>query len=450
MKLTFLGGAQSVTGAQYLLEHGDERLLIDCGLFQGGAGVEKQNAEPFGFNPETVSALFVTHAHIDHIGRVPLLVKHGFKGTIYSTPPTRDVSYELLLDAYNLMTHQLQAGAAPLYEAADIDRAMDLWKTVRYHAPFSVGSFRVELFNSGHILGSSFVRIEVDGKIIVFSGDLGNSPAPLVKDTEQIEFADYAVIESAYGGRVHEPKAKGKHTLEALIEDVVLSKGTLMIPAFAMERTQELLYELNDLVEHGRIPRIPIFIDSPLAIKLTTVYQKYLHDPEYVDGEVLRISKMGDEIFNFLGLRFTLTKEESKEINAVPPPKIIIAGSGNSQGGRILHHEIRYLSDPNSALLFVGYQIDGSLGRRILSGATDVTIMGQHVPVRARVSEIESFSAHADQPRLLQWIKPMRRSLKKVFVVQGETQQSEALAHKINDELAVDAIVPQHGDEFVL
>jgi len=450
MKISFLGGAESVTGAQYLLEHGKARILVDCGLFQGGAALEKENEEPFGFDPATIHALFVTHSHIDHIGRIPLLVKNGFRGAIYSTPPTKDVSYELLLDAHTLMTHQLKEREAPLYDVVDIDRAMELWKTVRYHEPFSVSEFRVEFFNSGHILGSAFVRIEAGGKTIVFSGDLGNAPAPLVKDYERVEFADYAVIESAYGGRLHGSKQEGTAMLEDIIEDVVKERGTLIIPAFAMERTQELLYELNSLIEHGRIPRVPVFIDSPLAIRLTSIYEKYIHDADYFDDEVQRLRMAGDEILNFSGLRFTLTTEESKEINTAPPPKIIIAGSGNSQGGRILHHEKRYLSDPHSVLLFVGYQTEGSLGRRILDGEKEVFIMGDRVPILARVEEIESFSAHADQAQLMEWASSMRRSLKKLFVVQGEIEQSNALAHIISDVLAIDAVVPQQGDVYEL
>lgn len=450
MKLTFLGGAKSVTGAQYLIEHDGHAVLVDCGMFQGSSAQERLNAESFGFDPQTIDAVFITHAHMDHIGRIPLLMKRGFKGTIYSTPPTKDVSYELLSDAYMLMTHQLSEGEAPLYAAEDIDRAMQAWKPVRYHEAFDAGPFRVEFFNSGHILGSACIRLEADGKIVLFSGDLGNTPAPLVKDTERVEFADYAIIESAYGARFHGSKQEGKAALEDLIEDIVKSKGTLIIPAFAMERTQELLYEINDLVEHGRIPRVPVYIDSPLAIKLTSIYKKYISDPDYFDDEVQELSKKGDEIFNFSGLHFTLSTEESKEINSVPPPKIVIAGSGNSQGGRILHHEMRYLPDPNSALLFVGYQTDGSLGRMILEGAREITIMQQHVPIRARIREIESFSAHADQPQLLAWLHPMRRSLRKTFVVQGEPEQSEALAHKIADELAIDAVVPDAGSSFEL
>lgn len=446
MKISFFGGAQSVTGAQYMFEHDGVRILVDSGLFQGEAALEKHNSESFLFDPKDIRALFVTHAHIDHIGRIPLLVRNGFCGTIYSTAPTKDVSYELLLDAHTVLSHQKNQAKDPDYEIADIDRAMELWKTISYHEAISISPFLVTYFNSGHILGSAFLQIECAGKTVVCSGDLGNSPAPLLKDCEYPTFADYAIIESAYGGRLHGLKQDGIAKLEDLIEDTVQNSGTLVIPAFAMERTQELLYELNALVEQGRIPKIPVFIDSPLAIRLTTIYEKYLHDSNYVNDEVMRLRMAGDEILNFSGLRFTLTTQESKEINSTPPPKIIIAGSGNSQGGRILHHEMRYLSDPHSTILFVGYQTQGSLGRRILDGAPDVSIMGEHIPVRARVCEIESFSAHADQAQLLKWISPMKRSLRTLFVVQGELEQSMSLARVASDTLAIRTIVPQHGD----
>lgn len=442
MKLTFVGGAGSVTGASYLLEHEGSKILIDCGLFQGTADNETHNLEEFPFDPHTITALFVTHTHTDHIGRIPLLVKKGFSGPIYSTGPTRDAAHELLLDALHLMEHQ---GQEPLlYTVGDIDQAFSQWKVFPYHTHIAQGPFEVVSYNAGHVLGSASYLVTAGGVRVAFSGDLGNIPAPLVKDTEYIPAADYALVESCYGNRTHESVDERKSILEDVIEDTVQAGGTLMIPAFAMERTQELLYELNELVVHGRIPSVPIFIDSPLAIKLTSIYEKYLHDPELFDEETQELVRRGEQIFNFPGLRYTLTTEESKQINSVVPPKIIIAGSGMSQGGRILHHELRYLPDPNSTILFVGFQPEGSLGRSILDGAGQVTVMGDHVPVRCRVRAIGGYSAHADQPLLMKWVDSMKGSLKKVFVVQGEEDQSAPLAAKIKDELAVDAVVPTH------
>jgi metallo-beta-lactamase family protein len=450
MKLTFVGGAGRVTGSCYLLEEGKGKIIIDCGLNQGDRFSEEENYEPFGFKPSEIDAVFITHSHIDHIGRLPKLVKEGFKGAIYSTAPTKDEAYELLLDARHLMEKEAPEGKPMLYEVSDIDDARDHWKTLHYHQFLKIKDFGIELYNSGHVLGSASVKVTVGDKIIVFSGDLGNIPASLVKDTEYIPKADYALIESAYGNRVHESVLERKSILEDLIEDTFKSGGILMIPAFAMERTQELLFELNDLVKNKRIPRVPIFIDSPLAIKLTGIYQKYSGDKEFFDTEALMMMKNGGNIFNFPGLRFTLTKEESKEINQVPPPKVIIAGSGMSSGGRILHHEIRYLPDEKSTLLFVGYQSSGTLGRRMIDGAKSVRIMGQDVSVRCRMRAIGGYSAHADQPLLLKWVSSMKDGIKKVFVVQGEPDQSQPLADKIRDNFAADAIVPEKGQVFEL
>jgi len=450
MKLTFVGGAGSVTGACYLLESEKSRILIDCGLQQGASECEKENFKPFPFDSKTIEAVFITHAHIDHIGRVPKLIKEGFVGTIYSTAPTKDAARDLLEDAQHLMMHDLKQGQEPLYKEADIDKALDLWEGIAYHKIIEHKDLHIELYNSGHILGSASVFVKDNKTSVVFSGDLGNVPAPLVKDTEYITNANYALVESAYGGRVHESLEERSPILEDLIEDTVRTKGTLLIPAFAMERTQQLLFELNELVIHGRIPKIPIFIDSPLAIRLTEVFKKYENDPMFFDQEFINAVKKGARVFDFPGLRFTLTTEESKEINNISPPKIIIAGSGMSTGGRILHHEIRYLPDPNSTIFFVGYQTKGSLGRRILEGADEVKIMGEKVVVRARVKAIGGFSAHADQPLLVKWVEAMKKNVKKVFVVQGEEEESQALVTKIKDELAIDARVPESGETVEL
>ena len=451
MKLTFYGGVGEVTGANYVLEISDpstrlgaSKIMIDCGLHQGSHYAERRNFEPFSYNPADIKAVFITHAHIDHIGRLPKLWKDGFRGTIYSTPPTKDFAELLLLDSEHILSKEAEREKKPpLYTTTDVIETMKVWRKLEYHAPFTIGNFRVELFDAGHILGSAIIKVVAEGKTIVFSGDLGNYPASIIQQTEKIDAADYCLIESTYGDRIHEGVDKRREMLEDAIEETVKAGGVLLIPTFAMERTQELLYHLHQLFKEGRVPRVPVFIDSPLAIKLTAIYKKY---EDYFNAETEKLARSGDDILNFPGLRLTLTTEQSKEINDVPPPKVIVAGSGMSHGGRILHHERRYLSDPKSAILFVGYQAMGSLGRQILDGADHVKIFGEDILVRCRKIAIGGYSAHADQPLLLRWIEPMRKVLKKAFVVQGEQEASEALALKIRDEMAVLAVVPAAGE----
>ncbi|HXF44255.1 MAG TPA: MBL fold metallo-hydrolase [Candidatus Paceibacterota bacterium] len=451
MNITFWGGTKEVTGANYLLESGGTKILVDCGLHQGSRYSERRNFEPFPYKPEEITAVFVTHAHIDHIGRLPQLYKAGFRGEIFSTGPTKDFAELLLLDSEHILRKEAEREGKPfLYDTNDVVQTMGLWKKKSYHEKVEVGPFVVELYDAGHILGSASYLVKAEGKRVVFSGDLGNAPAPLINSTEYFEEADYALIESVYGGRVHERLGARKDELEDLIEDTVKSKGTLMIPAFALERTQELLTELNDLIENGRIPRVPIFIDSPLAIRLTGIYHKYSADPRYFNKEAIALNRSGDRIFDFTGLKMTLTTNESKEIANVPPPKVIVAGAGMSNGGRILHHEKLYLADPKSAILFIGYQATGSLGRQILDGAESVKIYGEEVPVRCRKMVVSGYSAHADQPQLLKWVSPMRESLKKIFVVQGEESEALALSQKIRDEMAVQTEIPSLGEQAVL
>lgn len=441
-----------VTGANYLLESDSgTKILVDCGLHQGSSYCEKHNFEPFPYKPSEIEAVFVTHAHIDHIGRLPKFYKDGFRGKIYSTRPTKDFAELLLLDSEHILRQEAERQKKPpLYDINDVNEVMKLWEKRSYHEKTTVGDFEIEFYDAGHILGSASILVVAGGKKIVFSGDLGNTPSPLIKNTEYFDEADYTLIESTYGARVHEAPDKRKDILEDLIEETVRAGGVLMVPAFALERTQELLFELNELAENGRIPNVPVFIDSPLAIKLTAVYQKYSVDPNYFNRETIDLIKGGDAIFNFPGLRMTLTTQQSKEINNVAAPKVIIAGAGMSNGGRILHHERRYLSDPKSTILFIGYQARGSLGRQILDGAKSVKIFGETVAVNCRTKTISGYSAHADQPQLLNWLSPMRTALKKVFIVQGEEEEANALSQKIKDELAIGTEVPILGQTVVL
>jgi metallo-beta-lactamase family protein len=444
MKLTFYGGTGEATGSNYMLESGDTRIMIDCGLHQGSHYAETENFEPFAYDPKTIAAVFITHSHLDHIGRLPSLVKAGFKGTIYATPATKDFADLMLYDSEHLLLAEAdREKKPPLYNDDDITAVLAQWQKLKYHMPVTIGPFTVELYDAGHILGSAFVLVKAEGKTIAFSGDLGNSPAPIIKPTEALPAVDYCLIESTYGDRVHEDVAERKDLLERAIEDTVHAGGTLMIPTFAMERTQDLLFFLHQLFEQGRIPLVPVFIDSPLAIRLTAVYKKY---KDYFNKDVQMLERGGDDILNFPELQLTLTTEQSKRINDIKPPKIIMAGAGMSNGGRILHHEVRYLPDPKSTILFVGYQATGSLGRKILEGAPEVSIFGEMVPVRCKKVNIPGFSAHADQPHLLAWLASAKQSLKKVFVVQGEEASSDVLAGKIRDELAIASEVPKLGE----
>ncbi|MDD5547881.1 MAG: MBL fold metallo-hydrolase [Candidatus Pacebacteria bacterium] len=447
MKLTFYGGVGEVSGANYVLESGDTKIMIDCGLHQGSYFTEEQNWKPFKYDPEEISAVFITHAHIDHTGNLPKLVKSGFKGKIYSTPPTKDFTNLLLLDSEHILLQEAERLKKPaLYGMEEVEKVMQLWEGLPYHQEMEIGPFKIVLYNAGHILGSSIVVVEADGRRIAFSGDLGNSPAPIIKERENLDIEiDYCLVESAYGNRLHPATQKG--IIEDVIEDTNKKGGTLVIPAFAMERTQKFLFEINELMENQRVPKIPVFLDSPLAIKITEVYKKY---PDYFDEETTALMMRDKNLFEFPGLRKTLTTEESKAINDVKPPKVIIAGAGMMRGGRILHHAKRYLPDPKSTIMFIGYQVKNSLGRRIEEGEKKVRIHGEEVAVRCRVVVAEEYSAHADQKQILEWLYAMRLSLKKTFVVQGEEDAASALAQKVVNDLAISAEIPKIGKPYEL
>ena len=441
MKLSFHGGAREVTGACYLLESGTAKILIDCGLFQGFRECEDMNFEPFRFVPSEIDALIVTHAHLDHVGRIPKLVREGFRGPIYSTAATRDLAVLILEDALGLAERRDDA----LYEGADVARTFSQWKTLSYREAASPAGVRFFLSDAGHILGSAMAHIEAEGRHILFTGDVGNVPSVLLPPPEVPAGVDTMVIESAYGARAHETAVERVLALERAIEDTAARGGTLMIPAFATERTQDILHLLNEMLHEKRIPEMPIFVDSPLAIRVTQVYEQ--HHENYRE-DIKTLLREHPHLFQFKKLRLTPAVEDSKKINDIPPPKVVIAGSGMMAGGRILHHARRYLSDPKSILLVIGYQTGGSLGRRLIDGEKIVKIFGDTVPVRAEVRQIQGFSAHADNPQLFSLAEKNRDTLKRVFVVQGEEAQALHLTQEIRDRLGVAADAPTLYQEF--
>lgn len=445
-KLHFFGGTEIVSGSCYMLESGTEKILVDCGLFQGTKDIEAKNSQPFDFDPRQIDSIIITHSHLDHIGRLPMLLKSGFRGKIFATPPTIEFTRLMLEDSRKVLAEKARhADAIPLFFEGDIDAIMKFFVPVEYHVvtPLSK-NISFEFYEAGHILGSAFVVLKTkEGrkeKTIVFSGDLGNYSVSILRPLEIIKKADFVLIESAYGDRLHERGEAAKDIIEDTIEETIARGGTLMIPSFAMERAQQLIFHLNELAEHKRIPSVPVFIDSPLAIEVTNIYRKYT---EYFNKEASDLIKKGDDIFKFAGLRFTSSVKESKEIDKIPPPKIIIAGSGMSQGGRIIHHELKYLGDPKNTLLMVTYQAEGTLGRQILKGAREVDILDTRVAVRAQIKSISSYSAHADQAGLLGWISNIKKPVKRIFVLQGEKDPALKLAIKIKDTLGIDAIVPK-------
>lgn len=452
--LTFHGGAGKVTGANFLFEGPKEsqqpvRILVDCGIEQGLKYCDDCNLDTFPYDPSTIDILFITHAHLDHIGRIPKLVHDGFRGIIYSTPGTFEITAVMLEDSLGLLTREaVRHGVSPLYSKEDISRTLSLWKTIPYHSPVSLkGGIIFNFKDAGHILGSAMIELTYNNKKIVFTGDLGNSPAPLLRDTEVIEDADYLVMESVYGDRNHEPIEERVRLLQTVIEDTVKRKGVLLIPAFSIERTQIILYELNKMIEKGRIKNIPVYLDSPLAIRVTDIYNSRTKN---FNRAVQKEIREGDDIFDFPQLKFTYTPEESRAIERAGSPMIIIAGSGMSHGGRIVRHEKKYLPDSNNTLLFVGYQSAGSLGRRLQEGAKKVVIDGETVIVRAHIETIRGYSAHKDSDGLISFVEGTKKTVKQVFVAMGEPKASLFLVQRLRDYLGVNAVAPKQGDSFAL
>lgn len=453
INLKFCSGVGSVTGANFLLTLSDgtktTKILVDCGLIQGEKVAQAENREEFGYVASEIDMLFITHAHLDHVGRIPKLVKEGFNGKIYSTPETMALAALILEDAVGLLEKEAKnEGVLPLYEIQDMRKAFTLWQTISYHSEtlFPEG-FSIYLRDAGHILGSAMIQFTYENKKIVFTGDLGNTPTPLLKDTEAITGADYVIMESVYGDRNHEPKDERRKKLELAIKASIDRQGTLVIPAFSLERTQVILYELNKLVETKVIPNIPVYVDSPLATKITDIYKgSTALFNERAQGEI----RGGDDIFNFPHLSFTVSGDASRSIDHAKSPKIIIAGSGMSVGGRVLHHEELYLPDPKNTILLVGYQTLGSVGRHLLDGAKKVSIHGKEIKVRAKIETILGYSSHKDSDHLLEFAATAQDTAKRIFVAMGEPKASLFLAQKIRDNLGLDALYPERNVDYEL
>lgn len=469
-KLIFYGGAGSTTGANIMLEYKGHKILIDCGLLQGTRDTEKKNFDSFRYNPANIDFLLITHAHMDHIGRVPKLVRDGFKGKIISTRETMELARPMLEDALRVMRGKFPN--EELFDEKDTENTFLLWEGKNYGEKIELfKNCLLDMQNAGHILGSAILNISFghgeEAKRITLTGDLGNSPSPLLPDTELPKDSDYLVIESVYGDRNHESKEERRIKLKRYILNGVEKNGTIVIPAFSIERTQVLLYEINNMIEDKEIPQISVFLDSPLAEKVTDIYKKYKKDfKESVKEEI----KKGDDIFTFPGLKIIKNAQESGEIETRPPArqetagaKIILSGSGMSEGGRIVNHEINYLPDPKATIILVGYQAVGTLGRKLEDGAKEIEIFKDEkieklkkektkIKVRAKIEIIKGYSSHKDSEHLLEFINETNKSrkLKKVFVAMGEPKSSLFLTQRIHDYLDIDAVYPEEEREYQL
>jgi metallo-beta-lactamase family protein len=460
--LTFWGAAGSVTGSKYLIESDRARVLIDCGLFQGGRELRDRNWQEPPFNAAAINAVLLTHAHIDHTGYLPRLVRHGFRGPVYCSRGTADLLRILLPDSARLQEEEADyrnrhkitkhTPALPLYTEQDAREALKLLQIVPNNGntvsvmPGITAEFRI----AGHILGSSHVLVNVEPdretRRILFSGDLGKYSQPIIRDPESPPACDYLLIESTYGDRLHDPE-EPKVALERIINDAAQHGGAILIPAFAVGRAQEIVYLIRELEDEKRVPVLPVCVDSPMAAAATRAYAavKDEHDEEY--ELALKSTPTPMQTHSMLACS---TRDDSKRINKMEGARIIISASGMMNGGRVLHHALRLLPDENATVVFVGYQAGGTLGRRVSDGDKQVKVLGQWIPVRCKIAKIGGFSAHADWKEAVRWLEGLPQPPKRVFVTHGETGSAQAMASHIRERFGWDIEVPQYGETFPL
>ena len=465
MKIQFLGAAKVVTGSNYLITTNKYKFLLDCGMFQGSEQLEKLNYKDFLFDPSEIDFVILSHAHIDHSGRIPKLVKEGFEGKVFCTKATSDLCEVMLVDSGHIQESDAEwenrkrkrSGKQliePLYTARDAALSLKYFNPVLYDQKIKINEdISVRFKDAGHILGSSIVELWVteNNKTvkIVFSGDIGMKNRPIIKDPDYIEEADYLIIESTYGDRIHESINRRVEELTDIINKTVLRGGTVIIPSFAVGRTQELIYELNKYYEYNNeleaFMKIPVYIDSPMAVSATEIFQKNSY---CFDDETKKLILNGDNPFEFENLHYVKSQEESMRLNNYSFPKVIISASGMCTAGRIRHHLKHNLWKKKNSVVFVGYQAEGTLGRILKDGVKKVKILGEDVIVNAEIHSIEGFSGHTDQTGLIDWMKGFKKLPKEIFVVHGEDKSSEALAKLISDEFNIETIIPAIGYSY--
>ena len=465
MKVTFLGAAGNVTGSSYLMEISGVRVLIDCGLYQERE-FKGRNWAPFLFTPGTLDAVLLTHAHLDHCGLLPKLVRDGFKGRIYCTAATADIAQIILLDSANLQQEDAEfkrkrheregrKGAfpeVPLYTIEDAKASFPLFSPVKYGEPVRIGNgVKATFYDAGHVLGSSMIDVTVsqgtEERTILFSGDIGRWNKPILRDPTIFTRADYVLVESTYGDRLHESLAEVANSLAEVVNSTWKAGGNVVMPSFALERAQEVIYYLNELLVEDRVPHLLVFLDNPMAVSITDVFARH---PEFFDEEMAELLRHDRSPFDFPGLKMIRTVNESKAINYIHGTVMIIAGSGMCTGGRIKHHLVSNISRPESTILFVGYQAAGTLGRQIIDGAKEVRILGQQHPVRGRIAQIHGLSAHADRDELFRWVSGLKTAPKHVFVIHGELEVAEKFGSFLRGKTGWRTSVPRYRAEALL